>query len=306
MELRAVAPHLIHPVAQKPPRAFIREDELKPYFVPPVLASAEAGQGKVELLVAQNPEDVFVMILKFEVFRKEEGGAYGAEPVAVLEPDADGRAAFKDTGVEPEKRYTYKARAMGATHAPEEHGGGEASPKKRRKVIRPEGVDEVRLGDAVAWLTPFSAEASVETPSDVGLELLGIFGDPPDWSSRIRIRQWSAEFDKWDEGTFSIGEGEAIGGARVVKRPRGQESVEFDSGCVLVKIERAKKVIEKPVPVPLTGETRKVRIELEVPRITVRETSTGDEYFIELAPAERTEREASTAAAGRRSARARP
>ena len=308
-ELAAVPPHLVHPVAPRPPRGFIHGTIIRPYFLPPVLESVEAGQGKVDVVTAQNPEDMFVKILRFEIFRKEEGGAYGAEPAGVLEPDADRRAAFTDTKVEPRKRYTYKVRAVGAARLPEEDADAKAPvpgrPKGKRKIIRPEGVDEVRLGDGVSWLTPFSAEASVETPSDIELELLGILGGP-DWSARIRIRRWNSELEKWDEGTFSVEEGEAVRGARVLKRPRGQKEVEFDSGCVLAKVERVKEVIEKEVPVPLTDETRKVRIEISVPRITVRETSTGDEYFIQpKEPAGRTDREASTVAAGRRSVRAR-
>ena len=210
---------------------------------------------------------------------------------------------FEDKEVEPKASYAYRVRAIGvadiprrqqpkaetpeegaearaAMHAP----GGRPTEVRRKKieVIRPVGVEEVELDGTAAWITPFSEEESAETPTNVELVLKGIMGDDPDWRARIKIRQWNRKIDDWDEGVFNVEEEEPIRGSRYIRYESGQKKVKFDSGYVLVRLERVAEEIEKTTyDVVPDGEggtkkiERTVKNEVEIPQATVKEVATG-------------------------------
>ncbi len=266
--VEAVPAHLFHALAPKAVRKHAPISKVQARFGPPAVLNAAADHGKIDLVLARSEEDEHVRIVRFELFRREEGGSRGEEPFAVLEPGADGRAVFADLKVRPKTRYAYGARAVGVPDAP--RGDGGAAEPKKQKMVRPEGVEDVAVGDVTGWRTPFSAEVWARVPGDVELELVGIVGEPPDWSARTRVRQWNAGFNAWDEATFTIAEGEAIGGREIIRRPARQEWVDVDSGHVLERIE-------------LVKERRRIGamvVEVAVPRATARETSTGEQYPI--------------------------
>ena len=267
--IRPVPPHLMHPLAPKPARRK-KQPPLEPTFGPPVFTDFILGQGKVEVVVAQNPKDEHVKVLRFELFRREEGEEYGGKPLALLDAEtvSEGaaRASFLDGQVGPKKRYTYKVRAVGMVEP--------QSPEEEREILRPQGAEEILVDGKVAWVTPFSTKAVTRTHADVELELLGIVGEPPDLAASIRIRRWDRETDVWYKSTFIIREGEPIRGERIVKLSLGQQKIRLDSGYILVKIERVKERVR--------GEATSA--EIEVPQITVREVSTGEMKIIRAKP----------------------
>ena len=291
-EIGAVDTHFVYPLAPKTKGAVVTIDLVRPNFLSPVLKAVDAGRGKVEIVIVQNPDDDFIKLLRFELFRKEGGKDYGEKPFKVLTPEGVGtaagrragrgeeepvlhqktggsaRTAFEDEEVEPKATYAYKVRAIGVADVPRrrqpepetpEEGSGAHVPggstvqvrRKKIEVIRPIGVEELDLDGTAAWITPFSDEQSVETPTNVELVLTGIMGDDPDWRARIKIRQWNRKIDDWDEGDFSIEEEEPVQGSKIIRYETGQKRVKFDSGYVLTKIERVMETTRRKKKVPV-------------------------------------------------------
>jgi len=189
----------------------------------PLPAGLEAEPHRAKITFSWTaPTASNMRILKFEVYRRKEGGAWGAEPVYT------GTAtSFEDRNLSPETEYAYKVRVVGVADTSDE----------TRKVI-PQSPPLVKQGSV--WLTAFVGDAgnvSAMTPSNVDFECSNVFTRFGEKYANIVIKRWDSKQDKWlrFKTTPGIRVGDKVIGVR--RYGRGNMLKEtFDSGYILKQI----------------------------------------------------------------------
>jgi len=161
-------------------------------------------------------------VMRYDVHRREEGGAWSAEAVY-----AGPATSFIDKKVKPETGYAYKVRAVGVPEATAEN-----------TTVKPEVPPLVKQGEV--WLTAFVGEAgetSATTPSNVDFECSNVFSRFGEDYANIVIKRWNSDKDDWYR--FKTEPGIKVGDKVVGTRRYGMGGMQaetFDSGYVLKQV----------------------------------------------------------------------
>ncbi|MHC5056003.1 MAG: hypothetical protein ACYTKD_14945 [Planctomycetota bacterium] len=183
--------------------------------------SAKGDRGRVTF--GWSPSAVTNMrVSRYEVFRREEGGEWSAEPVY-----ADTGTTFVDKKVKPEAEYAYKVRAAGVPVPPDAN-----------TTVKPLAPPLVKQGEA--WLTAFVGDAgniNAMTPSNIDFECSNVFERYGEKYANIVIKRWNNENDDWDRFKTEPGikVGEKVVGTRP-KDPFGTTKETLDSGYILKRV----------------------------------------------------------------------
>ncbi|MHC4248780.1 MAG: hypothetical protein ACYS9X_06590 [Planctomycetota bacterium] len=183
--------------------------------------SAKGDRGKVTFSWSGSAV-TDMRVLRYEVFRREEDGDWGAEAVY-----ADAATTLVDKKVKPETEYAYKVRAVGVP-----------TPRDDKRPVRPLTPPLVKQGEV--WLTAFVGDAgniNAMTPSNIDFECSNVFNRFGEDYANIVIKRWNNEKDDWD--LFRTEPGIKVGNKVVGTRrygPGGSKVETFDSGYILKEI----------------------------------------------------------------------
>jgi len=224
----------------------------------PLPADLEAEPHRAKITLSWTaPTARNMRILRFEVFRRKEGGAWGAEPVYT-----GTGTSFEDRNLSPETEYAYKVRAVGVadTSAP------------NMKVI-PQSPPLVKQGSV--WLTAFVGDAGnvkAMTPSNIDFECSNVFEKFGEKYANIVVKRWNSKKDDWDlfKTTPGIKVGDNVVGTRTYG-PFGTEKETFDSSYVLKTIVDEIRDVEVEVwewveDPPGSGKVVKKKVKKLVPK----------------------------------------
>ena len=214
------------PLVYEPPfqsKKVVRRIEVVDGRIPlPAGLKAEPDRAKITFSwTAPSMDGTNMEILRFEVYRRKEGGAWGAEPVYT--GDA---TSFEDRNLSPETEFAYKVRAVGVADTSDD----------TKKVIPQPPL--VRQG--AVWLTAFAGDAgdvSAMTPSNIDFECSNVFVRFGEKYANIVVKRWDGGQDDWllFKTTPGIKVGDRVIGVRRYGRGRMLKET-FDSGYILKQI----------------------------------------------------------------------